>query len=142
VRSKFGTFLKQPFLTSQMSSFLRDTNQENLKVMVSGTHVTNFRDASAAAAFQGLLNHLSAMFDIVLIDSPPVAVASPAEALGRIVDGVVMVVKAEGYDVQIVQRAKEQLVKSGSKILGAVLSQVKVDLSDPLYYYYGAYPRR
>ena len=142
VRSKFGTFLKQPFLTSQMSAFLRDTNQENLKVMVAGSHVTNFRDASAAAAFQGLLNHLSAMFDIVLIDSPPVAVASPAEALGRIVDGVVMVVKAEGYDVQIVQRAKEQLVKNGSKILGAVLSQVKVDLSDPLYYYYGAYPRR
>jgi len=143
VRGKFGTFLKQPFLTSQMSAFLRDTNQERLKVLVSGTRTTNFRDSSPAAAFRGLLSHLSAMFDIVLIDSPPVAVASPAEALGRIVDGVIMVVKAEGYDVQIIQRAKEQLTKNGAQILGAILTQAHMDLADPLYYYYGAYtPRR
>jgi Mrp family chromosome partitioning ATPase len=142
VRGKFGTFLKQPFLTSQMSAFLRDTNQERLKVLVSGTRTTNFRDSSPAAAFRGLLSHLSAMFDIVLIDSPPVAVASPAEALARIVDGVLMVVKAEGYDVQIIQRAKEQLTKNGAQILGAILTQVQVDLADPLYYYYGAYTSR
>jgi Mrp family chromosome partitioning ATPase len=142
VRGKFGTFLKQPFLTSQMSAFLRDTDQEKLKVLVSGVRATNFRETSSAAAFRGLLNHLSAMFDVVLIDAPPVAVASPAEALGRIVDGVMMVVKAEGYDVQIIQRAKEQLVKNGAQILGAILSQARVDLADPLYYYYGAYTRR
>jgi len=143
VRGKFGTFLNQPFLTSQMSAFLRDTNQERLKVLVSGIRTTNFRDSSLAAAFRGLLSHLSAMFDIVLIDSPPVAVASPAEALGRVVDGVIMVVKAEGYDVQIIQRAKEQLTKNGAQILGAILTQARVDLADPLYYYYGAYtPRR
>jgi len=59
------------------------------------------------------------------------------------VDGVIMVVKAEGYDVQIIQRAKEQLTKNGAQILGAILTQVQVDLADPLYYYYGAYtPRR
>ena len=57
-------------------------------------------------------------------------------------DGVLMVVKAEGYDVQIIQRAKEQLEKNGSQILGAILTQVRVDLADPLYYYYGAYNRR
>ena len=142
VRSKFGTFLKQPFLTSQMSSFLRDTERENLKVLTSGVKVSNFRESSPTAAFMGLLTHLSAMFDVVLIDSPPVAVASPAEVLGRVVDGVVMVVKAEGYDVQIIQRAKEELTKNGAKILGAVLTQAKVDLADPLYYYYGAYNRR
>ena len=142
VRSKFGTFLKQPFLTSQMSAFLRDTDRENLKVLTSGLKVSNFRESSPAAAFQGLLAHLSAMFDVVLIDSPPVAVASPAEVLGRIVDGVLMIVKAEGYDVQIIQRAKEELTKNGAKILGAVLTQAKVDLADPLYYYYGAYNRR
>jgi Mrp family chromosome partitioning ATPase len=142
VRSKFGTFLKQPFLTSQMSAFLRDTEFENLKVLVSGLKTTNFRESSPAAAFNGLLSHLSAMFDIVLIDSPPVAVASPAEVLGRVVDGVLMVVKAEGYDVQIIQRAKEELTKNGATILGAILTQARVDLSDPLYYYYGAYTRR
>jgi len=78
----------------------------------------------------------------VLIDSPPVAVASPAEALARTVDGVLMVVKAEGLDVQIIQRAKEQLTKNGAQILGAILNQARVDFADPLYYYYGAYPSR
>jgi Mrp family chromosome partitioning ATPase len=142
VRSKYGTFLKQPFLTSQMSAFLRSTDHENLKVLVAGAKESDFRDAGCAAAFRGLLNHLTAMFDVVLIDSPPVAVASPAEVLSQLVDGVLLVVKAEGYDVQIIQRAKEQLAKNGAKIVGAILSQARVDFADPLYYYYGAYGRR
>ena len=141
VRSKFGTFLKQPFLTSQMSAFLRDTGQENLKILVAGTKESNFSEGGTVAAFKGLLNHLSAMFDVVLIDAPPVAVASPAEILSQLVHGVLLVVKAEGYDVQVVQRAKEQLTKSGANILGAILNMAQVDLADPHNYYYGAYPR-
>ena len=141
VRSQIGSFLKQPFLSSQMSAYLRDTPQENLKILVAGNKISNLKETSSAAAFRSLLNHLSSSFDIVLIDSPPVAVASPAEALSRVVDGVLMVVKAEGYDLQIVQRARDQLNRSGAQILGAILNQANVDLADPLYYYYGAYPR-
>ncbi len=141
IRGKFGTFLRQPYLSSQMSGYLRDTSQENLKLMTSGAHSTRLKDSGSATAFASLLHHLSAAFDVVLIDSPPVAVASPTESLARIVDGVIMVVKAEGLDVQIIQRAKEQLIKNGARILGAVLNHVSVDRKDPLYYYYGAYGR-
>jgi Mrp family chromosome partitioning ATPase len=141
VRSKFGEFLRQPFLSNQVTAYLKDTPQENLKVLVAGGKVSELKSGREAAAFRSLLHQLGTMFDIVLVDSPPVAVASPTEALARVLDGVLMVVKAEGLDVQIVQRAKEQLVKSGAPILGAILNQAKVDLADPLYYYYGAYPR-
>jgi len=142
VRGKFGEFLKQPFLSNQVTAYLKDTPQENLKLLVAGTSITDLRSSTKLAAFKSLLNQLSGMFDIVLIDSPPVAVASPAETLARVADGVLMVVKAEGLDVQIIQRAKEQLTKSGANILGAILNQARVDFADPLYYYYGAYPRR
>ena len=139
VRAKFGTFLRRPYLSSQMSGYLHDTPQENLKVLTSGAHSARLKDGGSVTAFASLLHHLSAAFDVVLIDSPPVAVASPTESLARIADGVVMVVKADGLDLQIIQRAKEQLTKNGAHILGAVLNHVAVDRKDPLYYYYGAY---
>jgi len=142
VRGHIGEFLKQPFLSNQMTAYLKDTPQENLKILVAGNRISDLKSTITAAAFRSMLNQLGAMFDIVLIDSPPVAVASPTEALARAVDGVLMVVKAEGLDVQIVQRAKEQLTKNGAQILGAILNQARIDLADPLYYYYGAYPRK
>ena len=86
-----------------------------------------------------LTDRLCRIFDVVLMDSPPVALASPTETLASFADGVIMVVKADGIDAQIAQQAKAQLEKAQVKILGVVLNQVDMRHADPLLYYYGAY---
>jgi len=75
----------------------------------------------------------------VLLDSPPVALASPAEMLSGLADGVLLVIKADGYDLQIVQQAKMQLDRSKPNFLGVVLNQIDMRHRDPILYYYGAY---
>ena len=50
-----------------------------------------------------------------------------------------MVVKADGYDSEIVQQAKTQLERSKPNFLGVVLNQFDVRHADPTFYYYGAY---
>jgi len=134
-------YLKRPFLASQVMGYLRATHLDNLKVMTSGTAPYDLIDSSSAAPFLYVLNHLSRAFDVVLIDSPPVAVASPAETIAPEVDGVILVVKAEGLDVQVIQRAKELLEKAGATLLGAVLNQVDLRQADPALHYYHAYRR-
>ena len=79
------------------------------------------------------------MFDVVLLDSPPVALASPAQMLAGLADGVILVVKADGYDVEVVRQAKAQLDRSQPHYLGVVLNQFDRRHGDPTFYYYGAY---
>ncbi len=52
---------------------------------------------------------------------------------------MILVVKADGYDVDIVEQAKTQLERSKPRFLGVVLNQFDVRHGDPTFYYYGAY---
>lgn len=139
VLEKLADYLKRPFLTNQIPGFLMDTPLEKLKVLPSGSTPYSLQDEQFAQPFTRLLDRLGRMFDVVLLDSPPVALASPAEMLAGIADGVVFVVKADGYDLQIVQQAKAQLERAKPNFLGVVLNQIDLRHRDPMLYYYGAY---
>ncbi|MEQ1832240.1 MAG: DUF4388 domain-containing protein [Candidatus Eisenbacteria bacterium] len=139
VLDRLADYLKRPFLTNQIPSFLQDTGQPNLKVLTCGSGTYNLLEEESFRPFTNLLDRLGRVFDVVLIDTPPVAHASPAEALASIADGTLLVVKADGYDIQIVQQAKAQLERARAQFLGVVLNQLDVRHADPMLYYYGAY---
>jgi Mrp family chromosome partitioning ATPase len=139
VLEKLADYLKRPFLTNQIPGFLMDTKLEKLKVLTSGSTPYSLQEDQYAQPFQRLLEQLGRMFDVVLLDSPPVALASPAERLAGLADGVILVVKADGYDLQIVQQAKAQLDRAKPNFLGVVLNQIDMRHKDPMLYYYGAY---
>jgi Mrp family chromosome partitioning ATPase len=139
VNQRIRDYLKRPYLASKISGYLKDTEQPNLKILPSGAIPYDLIDTTSSGPFATLLAQLAKTFDVVLVDSPPVAVASPAETVAEMVDGVMLVVKSDGYDVQIVQRAKSQLEKRGAHLLGAVLNQVDLRQADPVLHYYYAY---
>jgi hypothetical protein len=139
VLDKLADYLKRPFLTNQIPSFLMDTQVEKLKVLAAGSTPYTLQEEAFALPFASLLARLGRMFDVVLLDSPPVALASPAEMLAGVADGVLLVVKADGYDLQIVQQAKAQLDRAKPNFLGVVLNQIDMRHKDPMLYYYGAY---
>ena len=51
----------------------------------------------------------------------------------------VLVIKADGYDLQIVQQAKMQLDRAKPNFVGVVLNHIDMRHRDPMLYYYGAY---
>lgn len=137
VTERFGDYLKTPYLASQIPTYFADTDIQNLKLLLRGETEYDITDA----AFGVFLQRLSKMFDVVIIDSPPVAVTSPATMLAKMAHGVLFVVKSEGYDLRIVQQAKDNLVMAGANLLGVVLNQVNVKSDPYVAYYYGAYKR-
>ena len=139
VLDQLADYLKRPFLTNQIPGFLMDTTLEKLKVLTAGSVPYSLQEDAFAQPFARLLDRLGRMFDVVLLDSPPVALASPAEMLSGLADGVLLVIKADGYDLQIVQQAKMQLDRSKPNFLGVVLNQIDMRHRDPMLYYYGAY---
>ncbi|MBI1357426.1 MAG: polysaccharide biosynthesis tyrosine autokinase [Acidobacteria bacterium] len=73
-------------------------------------------------------------FDWVLIDTPPMIQLADARLLGRLVDGVVLVVKAGSTTRDSVSACQERLRKDGTKLYGSVLNHWNPKASDPGYY--------
>jgi Mrp family chromosome partitioning ATPase len=129
-----------PFLR-RIAPCIKETDVKNLKVVTCGAEPVDLQDPAALAAFRRLLNRLASEFAVILIDAPPVGLGSPATVLAELADGVLLVVKADGLDVQVIQHAKDELVNAKANVLGVVLNQANLKRQQGGHYYYGAYAR-
>ena len=78
------------------------------------------------------------MCDYVIIDTPPLGSVIDSAVISQNCDGVAMVISANADSYKFAQSVKEQLEKTGSRILGVILN--KVDMSGSYYgKYYGKY---
>ena len=115
-------YWKGPFLGSQLPSYLTDTTLRHLKVLTAGRKACDLLSPSHLSAFTQLLERVSRMFDVVLIDGPPMSRLGPAATLSTLVDGVLLVVKADGAEVQEIRRASDDLLRAGANVLGVILN--------------------
>ena len=86
-----------------------------------------------------LLNWLSSKFDFVLVDAPPVGMLIDAAEIAKSCDGVLFVVNYNSISRRELLEAKQQIARSGCKILGAVLNNVSFDSYRSKKYYYKSY---
>jgi len=68
-----------------------------------------------------MLEEARETFEWVIIDTPPVALLPDANLLGAMVDGAILVIRANGPSYQLVQRAVEAVGRD--KIVGTVLNR-------------------
>ncbi len=78
-----------------------------------------------------VLAQLQTQFDFIVIDSPPVLLATDAVLISTLVDGVVIVVDAVGTPREQVKAAYDRLEYGHANILGVVLN--KTTLSEKYY---------
>jgi Mrp family chromosome partitioning ATPase len=65
------------------------------------------------------------MFDLVILDTPPLLPVADALSLGRWVDGAIMVIRYDMSRFPLVERARRRLVSAGIPILKTVVNAVK-----------------
>ena len=83
---------------------------------------------------QKRLAELRTEFDYVLIDAPPLARYGDALALGKFMDGVVMILEANSTRREVAVTVSENLRAAGIKILGAVLNKRTFPIPERLYH--------
>lgn len=128
------------YLTRQAENYVRATNIDNLYIVLSGKKPPNPSELLSSASFNDLVIDLRKAFDYVIIDSPPVTVAMDAAIIGRAADGVILVVRNEHTKRNVVKRAKIELERNGSRIVGVVLNRVsKSQMEYGSYYGYNKY---
>ncbi|HEX6560175.1 MAG TPA: CpsD/CapB family tyrosine-protein kinase, partial [Longimicrobiales bacterium] len=123
---------------------IRATRIPNLFLLPVGTLPPNPAELLGQQQTRALFEQLSADFDLVLVDSSPVAVAADAVIASTLVDGVLVVVRAGDTDRDAASYAIQQITNVGGKVVGAVLNDPDARL--PRYgqkysYHYETYKR-
>lgn len=126
-----------------LEDVLYNTNIDNLDVIFAGPYSPNPAELLEEDLFAGLMEYVPTLYDYIIIDTPPMAALIDGAIVARHCDGAVMVIESGSISYRMEQKVKEQLDKSGCRILGAVLN--KVELSSGPYYKrysrYGKYTR-
>lgn len=136
VTGRLRHYLRDPFLSNQLSAYLSDTPARNLKVLTHGLRTRDLLQPAHLTPLKLLVGRLARTADFVLVDAPPVALTTPTVALAAAVDGVILVVRAGTASRSGARRAIEELQRGGARVLGAVLNGVAVDRDETLDPYY------
>ena len=119
-----------------LDSIIKTSEVPNLFYIPSGPVPPNPSELLGSNLFKNMLESLEARFDHILLDSPPVLGFADAIILSSSVNGVILTVLGGKTPRETLQRAKEALQQTHTKILGVVINRVDIRRSDYGYYYY------
>ncbi|WP_232731920.1 GumC family protein [Kamptonema formosum] len=109
----------------------------NLDVLTAGVVPPNPLALLDSKRMASLIEYFSENYDFVIVDAPPLVIAADALTLGKMADGVLLVVRPEVVDYNSAAAAKEYLQRSGQNVLGLVANALIVENESDSYFYYG-----
>lgn len=134
-------------LTGQVKAqdVIRKVRDRDLGIIFAGSTPPNPSELLASQNMKLLVDELEQQYDYIIYDTPPVFVVTDAAALGKYMDGAVLVVKHNSTDKNVVLKAKRNLENAGVKIFGAIYSEYSEKSAGSYsaynynYYYYGSH---
>lgn len=105
-----------------LPNVIHSTEFKNLYVLNAGSVPPNPAELLSSEPMEDFLKEVSASFDYIIIDTPPINVVSDAMSLIRESDGVVLVVRQNQTTHPEIQKTLSSLEFIDAKILGFVIS--------------------
>jgi protein-tyrosine kinase len=114
-------------------SIMQRGPMENLFFVPSGQQVSEPAELVANGRLKFLLQRVEALFDWIIIDSPPAVPVSDAGVLATACDGVLMVVRSNATPADMARRARSEFPDQA--LVGVVLNGMDADATYSRYYY-------
>lgn len=114
---------------------LYNTQIPNFDVVFSGHFPPNPVELLSSETFKNYIDEFKKYYDYIIIDSPPLGPVIDAAVMATVCDGAIIVIAAEKTQYQEVASTKDQLEKSGCKILGAIVNEIDSKHSHRSSYY-------
>lgn len=124
-----------------MVDVIQKTPLPNLDVITRGPILAGSSEFLCKPVFDDLVKHWRGEYDRIIIDTPPMLGLSEGTSLQRVVDGVLLVVRAESTPKKDIRDAVTMLNKSGAHIFGFVMNRVDLRKLGNYYTYYYYSPR-
>jgi capsular exopolysaccharide synthesis family protein len=113
--------------------FAHQLNGGNFWLMTCGSKTTDPHSLLASDGLRSCLAELRAEFDYVMVDGPPVNLYADTALLGKLADGVVLVVQANSTHREAARKAMESLASANVAVLGVVLNKRTFPIPESLY---------
>lgn len=127
-----------PFFRKRVDDAILHSETPGLSILPCGFIPPNPSELLGSERMTFLITYLKKQYDFLIVDTPPVLVASDALLLAHQTEGVALVVKAGGLKRKMVGKAVEQLRRTKADLLGVVLNSVDIK-KDGYYSYYKYY---
>ncbi len=108
-----------------------------LDVIPAGPRRADAAELLSGHAFSDLLAWAESRYEQVLVDCPPVLAVSDAQVVGRLVDGVILVVTPEKNHRRLVSRACDSFLNAGCNLFGVVANRITKQSDGAYGYGYG-----
>jgi capsular exopolysaccharide synthesis family protein len=100
-----------------------ETRHPNLNLLPSGSRSSSIAGSLHSPRTLEFLNRMRQEFHTVIIDTPPMLPMPDARVLGRLADGVILVVRSAETTGNEAAAAAQRLREDGTRVLGTILNQ-------------------
>jgi Mrp family chromosome partitioning ATPase len=114
-------------------SFAKPVSNGKLWLLSSGSLAADSPNLLTSERMKARCEELREEFSFVIIDAPPLSQYADAMALGRLSDGLVLVIEAESTRRDTAYAITEGLRSAGIRILGAVLNKRSYPIPQAIY---------
>lgn len=123
---------------ADVNDLLQPWGEDAMYVLTAGQIPPNPSELLGSGEMKSLISHLEDIFDVVVIDAPPLLPVTDAAVLAQHVGGVVLVVGAQKVKQQDLMKSIDALNMVDATLLGVVLNQIPAKGADAYSYgYYG-----
>jgi polysaccharide biosynthesis transport protein len=108
----------------------------NLHLIPSGTLPPNPAEMIASQKMSEFFEVTRELFDMIIVDSPPMGIVTDSLLLATKVDYVLLVIKQGTISKTIINELNQMLTRTRARLIGAILNNVKVGPGYGQYYQY------
>jgi capsular exopolysaccharide synthesis family protein len=112
---------------------LRQTSYPGLTFLSSGTRMQRAPERLLSQNMRDLMAKLRSMYDVVIVDSPPLGAGADPLVLGTLTENLLLVLRTGQSDMNLASTKLEVLNSLPVRVIGAVLNDVR---SSGVYRYY------
>ena len=126
----------------EMEDIMAAPGLDNLHIIEAGPVPANPSELLSTPAMTGFLHSVRDVYDVILVDTPPILPVTDSAIVASQADGVVLVYQAGKVGRLVLKRAKVHVENVGGKVWGVVLNDVKTEIAGYAYtqyytHYYG-----
>ncbi|MGB9905811.1 MAG: GumC family protein [Candidatus Saccharicenans sp.] len=111
----------------ELKKLVKPTLVPSLYFINSGPIPPNPAELLGSERMRELLDSLRATFDFILIDTPPVLSVTDSQVLGKMVDGIILVVQADRTPKEALRQTREIVDLLQLKTFGVVINALNLD---------------
>ncbi|MFH2031650.1 MAG: polysaccharide biosynthesis tyrosine autokinase [Bacteroidota bacterium] len=137
--NRYPGFTDYFFEQVSFDEIVRKSEVANLDYITVGTIPPNPSEILSSKQMEGLFAKLKEIYDIVVVDSPPIIAVTDSEILSRLLDATILVVSANETEMELMEKAVELLTHEKKSFIGVLLNNFSYRSGYGSYYKYYYY---